>query len=116
MTDGVAGDPHLLLLMTVLAQAFFAFVSGHLVAFSFLSAGHFTLSLEVNIDYVRCKEFRNCLLHFLHEHLCGLESGNLVFGDNNGGVLRDVAGSLLRTYLDDEAAETAEVNILAVSE
>ena len=40
----------LLLLMTVLAQAFFAFVRGHLVAFSFLSAGHFTLSLEVNIE------------------------------------------------------------------
>ena len=69
--------------MTVLSQTFFALVRGHLVAFSFLSAGHFTLSLEVNIDYVRCKEFRNCLLHFLHEHLCGLESGNLVFGDND---------------------------------
>ena len=46
MTDGVAGDPHLLLLMTVLAQAFFAFVSGHLVAFSFLSAGHSSLKFE----------------------------------------------------------------------
>ena len=41
---------NLLLLMTVLSQAFFTLVGGHLVAFSFLSAGHFTLSLEVNIE------------------------------------------------------------------
>ena len=38
-SDGKDG-PALLLLMTVLAQTFFTFVSGHLVAFSFLSAGH----------------------------------------------------------------------------
>lgn len=34
----------LFLLMTILSQSFFAFVRGHLVAFSFLSAWHFTLN------------------------------------------------------------------------
>lgn len=33
--------------MTILSQTFFAFVSSHFVAFSFLSARHVTLMLEV---------------------------------------------------------------------
>ncbi len=34
-------EAKLLLLMTILSEAFFALVSSHLVAFSFLSAWHF---------------------------------------------------------------------------
>lgn len=37
-----------------------------------------------------------------------------MLGDDDGGVLGDIAGSLLRTGLDDEAAETTEVNGFAV--
>ena len=47
----------LLLLMTVLAQTFFTFVSGHLVAFSFLSAGHCCcLGLEVGLQVLGAKD------------------------------------------------------------
>ena len=35
------------------------------------------------------------LLHLIHEHLSGLESRNLVLGDNDNGVLADIAGGLL---------------------
>ena len=35
------------------------------------------------------------LLHLIHEHLGGLESRDLVLGDNDNGVLADIAGSLL---------------------
>jgi hypothetical protein len=38
----------LLLLVTILSQAFFALVGSHLVAFSFLSAGHFYAYFMVN--------------------------------------------------------------------
>ncbi len=56
------------------------------------------------------------LLHFLHEHLGGLECGDLVLGDYDGGVLRDIACGLGAAGLHDEAAEAAEINILAVCE
>jgi hypothetical protein len=39
-TQEVAGQACLFLLVTVFAKAFFTLVGGHLVAFSFLSAGH----------------------------------------------------------------------------
>ena len=38
----------LILLMTVFSQTFFALVSGHLVAFSFLSSGHLFYALEIS--------------------------------------------------------------------
>ena len=38
------GQGRLLLLMTILAQTLFALVRGHLVSFSFLSAGHCTVN------------------------------------------------------------------------
>ena len=46
----------------------------------------------------------------------GLNAGNLVGGYDDSGIFRDVAGSLFRTGLDDEAAETAEVNVFTLSE
>ena len=40
------GHADLFLLVTVLSQAFFTLVGGHLVAFSFLSAGHNAYALN----------------------------------------------------------------------
>ena len=48
------------------------------------------------------------------EALCGLESRNVVLGNGDGGVLRDVASYLLSALLYDEATKTTEVNVLAV--
>ncbi len=56
------------------------------------------------------------VLHLLHKHLGGLESGDAVLGDDDGGVLGDVAGGLFRAYFDDEAAKSSEVDVLAVGE
>ena len=81
--------------MTILSQALFALVSGHLVTFSFLSAGHLDAVLEL-IKYCCLKVLSQTgLLHIFHEHLSGLESGDLVLGDDDGSILGDVAGSLL---------------------
>ena len=43
----------------------------------------------------------------------GLESRNAVFGNDEGRVLGDVAGGFLATRFDDEAAEAAEIDIVA---
>ncbi len=56
------------------------------------------------------------VLEVFHEHFRGLESGDFVFGDDDGGVLGDVSGCLLRAGLDDEAAEAAQENRFAVGE
>lgn len=53
--------------------------------------------------------------YIFDERLGGLESGHLVFGDDDGSVLGDVACCLLLAGLHDEAAEAAEIYILAVS-
>ena len=55
-----------------------------------------------------------CVLNLFHEHLCGLERGDAVLGDDDGGVLRDVAGSFFRANFDDEATETTEVYVFTV--
>lgn len=56
------------------------------------------------------------VLNFLHEDLGGLECGNLVLGNDDGGVLGDVAGCFFGAYFDDEATEAAEVHVFAVGE
>ena len=78
--------------MTVLAQSFFALVRCHLVAFAFLSVRHISKMLIVN--YVMLSTTGE-LLHLIHEHLGGLESRDLVLGDNDDSVLADIAGGLL---------------------
>ncbi len=50
------------------------------------------------------------LLHGVDEHLSRLESGDVMRGNGHGGLLGDVAGSLLGSVLHDEATETTEVN------
>lgn len=52
----------------------------------------------------------------LEEHFCGLESGNVVFGDNHRRVLGDVTGGLFCALLEDEAAEAAEIHVLFLRE
>lgn len=52
-------------------------------------------------------------LHILHEALGGLEGGNVVGGNLNGLVLENVPARLLRTALDDETAETAEIDVVS---
>ena len=54
------------------------------------------------------------LFYLFHEHFGGLESRNLVLGNDDGGVLGNVAGCLLRAYFHNEAAESAEENRFAV--
>jgi len=49
------------------------------------------------------------------ESLCRLEGGNVMLGDNQRGILADVACGLLGAFLHDEAAEAAKKYILATS-
>jgi uncharacterized membrane protein YeaQ/YmgE (transglycosylase-associated protein family) len=56
-----------------------------------------------------------CGNHFL-ESVAGLESGDFVSGDDDGGLLRDVACGLFGAFLNDEAAKTANVNIFTGGE
>ena len=53
-------------------------------------------------------------LDVFHERFCGFESRNLVFGNDDSGVFSDVAGGFFGAYLDDEAAESTEVDVFAV--
>lgn len=51
-------------------------------------------------------------LHILHKALGRLEGGDVVCGNLNGFVLENVPSSLLGAALDDETAETAEVDVM----
>ena len=80
-----ASGRQLLFLMTVLAKTLFALVGSHLVAFTFFSAGHDAIGLCLTIDmFILALEV---VLNLLHEHLCGLECGDAMLGDDDGGVL-----------------------------
>ena len=104
--------------MTVLAQSFFTLVRRHLVAFTFFSVWHDVVNYKGLLTIIVSVYLVDGggLLHLVHEHLSGLESRNLVLGDNDDSVLADVAGGLLRTGLHDEATKSAKVNILAISQ
>lgn len=84
--------------MTVQTQTFLAFVRRHFMPFSFLSARH-DLSLYV-------------FLNAGQESFGRFESGNVVGGDFDRGVLRNIAARLLGAGLDDEAAKASQINIL----
>ena len=75
--------------MTVLSQTFFALVGSHLVAFSFLSAGHGVkpLCYYDMIELFSLPKGLFCLFNLFHEHFRGLESGDFVFGDDDCCVL-----------------------------
>ena len=60
--------------------------------------------------------FIELFLHLLHEHLSGLEGGNLVLGNDDSLVLRDVASGLLRTSLHDEATKATKIHVFTIGE
>lgn len=68
------------------------------------------------VDYRFRQGERTYLFHFFHEHFCGLESWDLVFGNDDSSILGDIAGSLFAAGLYDEASETTEVNVFTVSQ
>jgi hypothetical protein len=53
-------------------------------------------------------------LHFGNETLGGLEGGQVVRVNHQSRVFRYVAGCLLSTMLDDEAAEATQIDILLI--
>lgn len=54
------------------------------------------------------------LFHLFHEHFCGLESGDFVLRDDDGGVLGDVAGGLFRACLYDERTKATEIYVFTM--
>ena len=92
--------------MSILAQAFLALVGRHLVSLVFLSVRHFKTTILLFYT----------LFNVVDESLSGLERRDVVSGDDDGGVLGDITTSLLSALLDDEAAESAEINVLTFGE
>ena len=95
----------LLLLMPVLTQAFFALVRCHLVSLSLFSAWH-------NPDVV------GGLLHFyvtfylVNKGLGRFKGRNIVGGDDDRCILRNVSPCLFSSFLDDETSESSQIDIL----
>ena len=46
----------------------------------------------------------------------GFEEGDVVGGNNDGGILRDVASGFFSAELEGECAEATEINVFAVGE
>lgn len=88
-----------LLLMPVFPQTLLAFVGSHLMPFSLFSAWHILL---LNVRFNLC-----------YESLGWFEGRDVVSGNNNGGILRNIPGRLLCAFLHNEAAKTSEINIIA---
>ena len=55
-------------------------------------------------------------LHLHSESLCRLECGDVVLGNDDGSILRDVTSGLLGSLLQDEATKTTEVYILFLNQ
>ena len=96
--------------MTILSQSFFTLVSRHFMTLMLLSVWHSGKILWINTLFI---------LLFLHVHcesLCRLERGDVVLGNDNGCVLRNIASSLLCSLLQDEATEATQIYILLLDE
>ena len=63
---------------------------------------------------MRCVSCR--LFDVGHEGFGRLEGGNVVLGNDDGGVFRDVACSLLSAFFENEAAKASQVNVFTVGE
>lgn len=61
------------------------------------------------------RDLLNVLFNLVQESLGRFESGNVVSGNNNRGVLADVAASLFSATLDNEAAETSQINVFTTN-
>lgn len=99
---------YLLLLMTILAQTLLALVGSHLVTLMLLSVWHSLKYLEV-LDSTK-------LFNLGSETLGRLESGNVVRGNGDGGVLGDITGHLLGALLHDETAEAAKIDVVLMGQ
>ena len=97
--------------MTILAQSLLALVCGHLVTLLLFSVWHSCKNVYLILN--SCCSFL-LLVHAVDETLAGLECGKVVSLDDEGGVLGDVTSRLLGAVLDDEATETAEINVLLI--
>ena len=95
----------LFLLMSVLSQTFFTFVSGHLMTFSLFSAWH-------NFDFLLLFYLFHVLFYRLHEHFCRFERRYVVSRYYNGGVLRYVSTCFFCSFLNYETSETSQIDVL----
>src|SRR5665647_1437167 len=84
--------------MSVLPQTFFTFVSGHFMSFSFFTAWHRVL-------------FLNVLFYFGYKRFCRLESWYIMSRNNNSSILGDIPCSFFSSFLNDEASKTPEINV-----
>ena len=89
--------------MSILPQTLLAFVGSHLMSFSFLSAWH----NKETLLYVG--------LDFANKSFSRLESRDRMLGNNDGGILGNVAGSLLGPLLHDETSKTPQIHIFVVA-
>lgn len=87
--------------MSILAKTFFALVSRHFMSLSFLSAWHNSKDLRLFF-----------LLDCVHEDLGRLECRDIVGRDGHSCLLGDVSGCLFSSVLNNEAAESAEIDRL----
>ena len=58
------------------------------------------------------KLFGESLFDLIGERLRGLESGNIVLGNNDRRILRNVTCRFLCTLLQNETAETSQIDII----
>ena len=95
----------LLTLVSVLSQSFFTLVRRHFMSFLFLSVWH---------SFTIYRLILKLFLYLVYESLCRLERWNVVFGDSDCLLLVNVTCSLLRSMLDDEATESAQIYRLLI--
>lgn len=108
----VARNAGLLALMSVLSQSFFTLVRRHLMSFFLFSAWHSCKCLNMVCEMCELPE----LFDVGHKGFSRLEGGNVVLGDDDGGVFGDVASSLFGAFFEDEATETSQINVFTVGE
>ena len=91
--------------MSVLTQAFLTLVRSHLMSLMLLSVGHNNIVLKGFL-----------LADLGDERLGRLECRNIVSRDDDGRVLRDVAGGLLCTGLHREATEATKIDVFSIGQ
>ena len=89
----------LFLLMPVLPQTLFAFVGSHLMSFSFFTAWHGKLLLNVR-------------LNFCDKRFCRFKGRNIMCRDYDGCILGNIPCSFLCPFLNYEAPETSQIYVI----
>ena len=88
--------------MSILAQTFLTFVRRHLMSLPFLTAWHNSKSLT------------KLFLNYVHKYLCRFERRDIVSRNSHSRILGDVSCGFFGSVLDDEAAETKQINCIAL--